>query len=276
MTGFDTAEEIISNVAEISGSSQNAYGEVIKVFQDKNKENQNYIAPTPPNYFKIGSLTDCDFETKSINIQVHDRFPVGNIGDGVAVNNKAARVLRELYGFMSPDFRCAAHTASGSIKRLTTSKTMNVGEVTTCYETLRTVIKHFESSVKNKELLDEAMAILEMTPLHLLSWCQTRMSHFLKSCHVFDDMLAAVYDTMYTKGIRVDEREILFSPTNVYIIKLMADFRPIFDVNFLRQADKGDILVSEVTTDFYQFFMSHYPTYSLNCYDILLANKHIL
>ena len=121
----------------------------------------------------MGTLSSCDFETKSINIQVHDRDPIGNIGDGVAVNNKAARVLRELNSFMSPDFRCAAHTASGSIKRLTNSKTMNVSEVTTCYETLRTVIKHFESSVKNKELLYDAMAILKMTPLCLISWCQT-------------------------------------------------------------------------------------------------------
>jgi len=31
------------------------------------------------------------------------------------------------------------------------------------------------------------------------------MGHFLKACKIFDDMLPA--DTMYTKGIRVDERE---------------------------------------------------------------------
>ena len=147
---------------------------------------------------------------------------------------------------MSPDFRCSAHAASGSIKRLAQSKTMNVQEVTICYECLRTVIKHFESSIKNKDTLDTAMEILGMTPLHLLSWCQTRMAHFLNSCCIFDDMLAAVYDTMYTKNIRVDERDLLFSAINIYIIKLMADLQPHFAEKFLRQADKSDLLVSEV------------------------------
>ena len=130
---------------------------------------------------------------------------------------------------MSPDFWCSAHAASGSIKRLATSKSMNVPEVTTLYECLSMVIKHFESSIKNTETLDQYMEILEMTPLHLLSWCQIRMAHFLKSCHVFDAMLAAVYDIMYIKGIRVDERDLLFSVMNVYILKIMSDLQPKFE-----------------------------------------------
>ena len=81
------------------------------------------------------------------------------------------------------------------------NKTMNVAEVSMLYEYLRTVVKHFKSSNKNKELLDKAMEILELQPLHLISWCQTKMRHFLKACKVFNDMLPAVYDTMYTKEI---------------------------------------------------------------------------
>ena len=147
---------------------------------------------------------------------------------------------------MSPDFWCSAHAASGSIKRLATSKSMNVPGVTTLYECLSMVIKHFESSIKNTETLDQYMEILEMTPLHLLSWCQTRMAHFLKSCHVFDVMLAAVYDIMYIKGIHVDERDLLFSVMNVYILKIMSDLQPKFEGTILRQADKVDLLVSRV------------------------------
>ena len=81
-------------------------------------------------------------------------------------------------------------------------------------------IKPFESSVKNKETLDQYMEILEMTRLHILSWCQTCMAHFLKSCRVFDGMLAAVYDVMCTKGIRVDEQDRLLSFINVYVFKI--------------------------------------------------------
>ena len=170
---------------------------------------------------------------KSIEIQAHGRFPVGNIGDGVSVNIKAARILRDLYGFTSPDFRCSAHAALVSIQRLTQSKIMNVPEVTTTYQNLRTIIKHFECSVKNKE----TMETLGMAPLHLLSWCQTQMAHFLKSCSDFNQMVAAVYDTMYTKGIRVEERDTVFTAINVYIIKLMADLQPWFNTKFLKKAD---------------------------------------
>ena len=87
------------------------------------------------------------------------------------------------------DYQCAAHVMSCVIKRLATSTTMNVAEVSTLYECLRTVVKHFESTIQNKELLDEAIEILELQPLHLISWSQTRMGHFLKACKVFDDML---------------------------------------------------------------------------------------
>ena len=106
---------------------------------------------------------------------------------------------------------------------------MNVAEVSMLYEYLRTVVKHFKSSNKNKELLDKAMEILELQPLHLISWCQTRMGHFLKACKVFDDMLPAVYDTMHTKGIRIDERDLLFTAKNIFIVKVLADIQPNFE-----------------------------------------------
>ena len=41
------------------------------------------------------------------------------------------------------------------------------------------------------------------------------MAQFLKSYHAFDGILTAVYDVMYTKGIPVDEQDLLFSVTNV-------------------------------------------------------------
>ena len=84
-----------------------------------------------------------------------------------------------LIGIPSPSFRCASHTSDGTLKRLARSKTMSVPEVVELYESMRPVVKHFSYSVKDKELLDCAMEILDMTPFHLLSWCGTRMAHFL-------------------------------------------------------------------------------------------------
>ena len=221
VTGVKTAHEIITNAASVVASDSSAYHMFDRQFIESfGQEEPNYIPPVAPRYFKIGELVNVDDNDKVVCIAVSNRFPVANIGDGVGVNIKAARVLRDLFGFTSPDFWCSAHAASGSIKRLATSKTMNVLEVTTLYECLKMVIKPFESSVKNKETLDQYMDILEMTPLHILSWCQTRMAHFLKSCRVFDGMLAAAYDVMYTKGIRVDERDLLLSFINVYVLKI--------------------------------------------------------
>ena len=90
------------------------------------------------------------------------------------------------------------------------------------------------------------MELLELQPLHLTSWCQTRMGHFLKGCKVFD-MLLAVNDTMYTKGIRVDERDLLFTAENTFIVKVLADIQPNFEKGYLRKADKSSLLVSTVS-----------------------------
>ena len=143
-------------------------------------------------------------------------MPVANTSGGVAVNKKAARILLDLYGRKSPDFCCTAHIASGVVKRMATSKT-NVPEITILFETLRTVIKHFEASIKNKEILDQALENLQLSKIHLISWCQTRMGHFLKACSVANDALPAIYDVMATCNIRQDERDSLFTAQSVYL-----------------------------------------------------------
>ena len=56
----------------------------------------------PPNYFRLGKVKKVNKETKEIFIDVSTNMPIANCGDGVAVNNKAARILYELYGLESP------------------------------------------------------------------------------------------------------------------------------------------------------------------------------
>ena len=43
-----------------------------------------------------------NLETKTIRIDVDPNMPVGNCGDGISVNKKAAKVLQDFYGFSSP------------------------------------------------------------------------------------------------------------------------------------------------------------------------------
>ena len=89
-------EEIISNVSSFINLKHSAFDEVKKRFSDDNS------TAKPPNYFKLGTFQEIDEQPKAIKIMVDTNIPIGNCGDGVSVNKKAARVLHDLYGFSSP------------------------------------------------------------------------------------------------------------------------------------------------------------------------------
>ena len=95
---------------------------------------------------------------------------------------------------------------------------MCADQVKTLNNCQRTIVKHFESSVKNKEHLDECMGFLEMTPIHLISWCWTRMTHFLEACAVFNKLLVPLHDTLFSLNIRKEERDTLFTAENIYTL----------------------------------------------------------
>ena len=120
-----------------------------------------------------------------------------------------------------PDFRRSAHAADGTLKRLARSETMCVDQVKSLYEALRSVAKHFQSSVKSKEKLDEAMQMLEMRKgVHLISWYATSMAHFLTACNKFDELLVPAYNTMFTSNLKPEERNKLFTAENIYTMKV--------------------------------------------------------
>ena len=51
------------------------------------------------------------------------------------------------------------------------------------YLGLRRVVKHFDCSIKCIELFDKALEMVEMEKdIHLISFCATRMGHFLTAC----------------------------------------------------------------------------------------------
>ena len=56
----------------------------------------------PPTYFKLGKLISLNEEDKQIHIQIDQNMPIANCGDGVSVNEKAARILSDLYGLDTP------------------------------------------------------------------------------------------------------------------------------------------------------------------------------
>ena len=120
---------------------------------------------------------------------------------------------------------------------------MCVDQVKTLCNCLRTIIKHFESSIKNKERLDQYMGFLEIKPIHLISWCGTRMEHFLEACVVFNKLLVDLHNTLFSLNIRKEERDILFTAENMYTLQVMRDLHHSFHGKYLRQVDKSTQLV---------------------------------
>ena len=51
---------------------------------------------------------------------------------------------------------------------------------------------------------------------------------------------------MHTKGIRVDERNLLFTAENIFIVKVLADIQPNFEKGYLQKADNSSLFVSTI------------------------------
>ena len=58
--------------------------------------------------------------------------------------------------------------------------------------------------------------------------------------------LPALYNAMYANNIRVEERDILFTAVNLFIVKILADIEPFFQKLYLRKADKTNCLALTV------------------------------
>ena len=83
---------------------------------------------------------------------------------------------------------------------------MSIVEIMEYYESLSPTVKNFSHSMKNKETLDQAMKMLQITPFYLLSWCATRMCHFLDSCVIGDDSVVLLYNTLVSCNFSTEAR----------------------------------------------------------------------
>lgn len=127
MDHMKLVHQVIRMIAEVkkfrNPCFEGARTEFIRLFEEKFPE---LIAPSElPLAFQCSDIESCDFDNKSISL-CFDEWPVALVGDGCSVNPKAGRTMLEWYGLISPTTRCSGHSASGSIRRMTTSKTMQV------------------------------------------------------------------------------------------------------------------------------------------------------
>ena len=201
------------------------------------------IIPRPPAIFKTCSLVginDSTIQLESIN------WPNAVTGDGCATNYAACRMLSEDFGLQTPFNRCSSHTADGTLKRLAKSKTMNIPEVTTLYDALRSVMSHIVCSPKSTSLLKDSIAALDLPEVHILNWCSTRMGGFLKCCEKFSSLIVALYDTLVSAKVKEDQTAVLMTPVSTYLIFLLSDLSKNHFQKYLHTVDSDSTVVSEV------------------------------
>ena len=213
MNSYLLRDILIETIAPFSNVENSAHSVINNEIERPVPERNNDFQKTLPNYFELGKLERLAIENKEIIIAVQNS-PVGICGDGGSYNNKAARLLSELYGFQCPTYRCPAHICGGTVKILARSKAMSVVEIKEYYEALSPIVRNFSYSMKNKESLDQAMKMLQMTPFRLLSWCATCMYHFLDA-RVICDSLIPLYNTFVSCNVNTEARDRFFNIKNI-------------------------------------------------------------
>ena len=96
--GYDLVEALFQVFSNFTNVKDNAFDTI------NNYRVANETSVQPPTYFKLGTVLNVDNDNKQIHIEIKNA-PVAICGDGVAVNNKASRLLHVLYGMMTLEYR---------------------------------------------------------------------------------------------------------------------------------------------------------------------------
>ena len=211
---------VITYVKKFRSPFNDAESEFLSSFQ---KKYPDILSPSNlPLIFKCTVIEKLDSEDKTIEVRF-DEWPVALVGDGCAVNPAATEILSKVFGLLSPGTICSGHSAVGSIRRMTTSKTMQVEELVTFVEGIHPVLHHFQLSGKTSSILNNALEIMEMKLLKAVTWSPTRMGNVVTSSQQTVDILFPLADTLASTNIKPDERAYFLSPTCMTLLRLMAD-----------------------------------------------------
>ena len=247
--GSLTHQKLIVHLFQIIGlirppSPENAEDTFIKTLRTSMDEELQI--PIPPVYFKCCVIENIDMQGKKITL-VMMFWPVGINADGCSVNNLASVKLVNVYGLVTPSARCGSHAADGSIKRMAKSQTYCVEEVKVLAEFFAKILRHFQLSGKSTCLLNNALSALDMKPIHMMTWCPTRMSNLLTcASQVAKGNLLPLCDVMASCNVKPDERDYLMSPNGMILLHLLADLETAFVPKFLRKLDGDKALVIEM------------------------------
>ena len=202
------------------------------------------VIPKPPILFDCCELTSVDFVVKKIEFLLKN-WPVAVVGDGCSTNSCAMKNLVDYIGLVTPSARCTSHAADGSMKRMTNSVRYCVEEVKEFVQNFRVILRHFKLSGKSTSLLNNALDLLEMKEVHMMTFCPTRMSYILSSAKQVLELIVPICDVMATADIKPENRSIFMTPKSFTILHILADVETIFVKYFLRTRDRDDALIIE-------------------------------
>ena len=124
------------------------------------------------------------------------------MADGCLKNSCPLNQISENLGLLSPSIRCVAHAADGTIEQMVNSRSVHVPEISEFLPSLQTIIRHLQISGKSLDLLNEALYVLEMKPLHLMKFCPTRMSYLLTPAAQSVKLLVPICDVLASAGMK--------------------------------------------------------------------------
>lgn len=155
--------------------------------------------------FKSRSLENLDPNKNIVEIVVPD-WPVNLMADGCSTNICASREISEQLGILSSSIRCTSHAAIGTIKRISISQARNVPQITEFLPIFCTVMHHFQLCRKSLALLNEALQVLDMKEIHLMTFCSTCMAYLLTVCSQVVHLLLPICDVMTSANLKTEER----------------------------------------------------------------------
>ena len=171
-------QHLIQTISEVKQLKISTYSEAPKKLQRLSMI-YDLSVPNPPHFFKLGSLENLD-PNKTVEIVVPD-WLVNFMADGCVTNLCASRDISEQLELLSPSIRCTSYVVDRTIKRISTSKTRNVPQITEFLPAFCTVMCHFQLSRKSLALLNETLQMLDMKEVHLMTFCSSCMAYFLNA-----------------------------------------------------------------------------------------------
>ena len=123
------------------------------------------------------------------------------------------------------------------------SKTMNFPDLSDFIPTLKAILHHFQVSGKSTALLNEALEMMDMRTIHMMTYCSTWMSYLLTASTQIVNLLVPLSDVLATTNIREEERSLFMSPKGMILVHLLADLKKIFFKNYVKILDYHDGLI---------------------------------